>query len=86
MFAILLGLPEEDLETGEKFVLCGFQRCDSSSLCVESIDGIEYCTCPEGRSGPSCSVMGRSNIELQLNFLVLSLIGQNRLREKSLTR
>ena len=75
MFALLFGLPEEDLEMGEKFVRCGFHRCDSSSLCVESIGGIEYCACPEGRSGPSCSVMGRSNIELQFNFLVLSLIG-----------
>ncbi|KAK3784675.1 hypothetical protein RRG08_009400 [Elysia crispata] len=57
LWRIQIGRIEEDLEMGEKFVRCGFHRCDSSSLCVESIGGIEYCACPEGRSGPSCSVM-----------------------------
>ncbi|RUS84983.1 hypothetical protein EGW08_007228, partial [Elysia chlorotica] len=48
------GQVEEDFDTGEKYVMCGTQRCAFGSLCVESVGGIKYCACPDGRSGPSC--------------------------------
>ncbi|GFS21733.1 hypothetical protein ElyMa_006932500 [Elysia marginata] len=51
---IQFGQVEVDQDSGETFVVCGTVKCEFGSLCAERLGGIQYCACPEGRSGPTC--------------------------------